>query len=113
MVTMIPRTPHRVNIRGTAPISVPGMIRFSSLREIIEPPGLATSFPGPLYSVNKPVKGKGKDIGKWLDDNIVVLEKMRDKSNLAEGDIHQIEDRKILYKLVKLLVDNNGVLDGS
>jgi Vesicle coat trafficking protein Sec16 mid-region len=89
------------------------MITFSSLREIIEPPGLATSFPGPLYSANKPVKGKGKDIGKWLDDNLDMLEKLRDEPNLEEKEIHRIEDRKILYKLVSLLVDNNGVLDGA
>jgi hypothetical protein len=65
-----------------------------------------------LYSANKPVKGKGKDIGKWLDDHLTVLEKMRDTTNLQEEDIHKIEDRKILYKLVKLLVENNGVLEG-
>ena len=113
MITMIPRTPHRVNIRGTAPMAVPGMITFSNLREIIELPALASSFPGPLYSANKPVKGKGKDIGKWLDDNLVMFEKLRGLPNLEEEDIHQIEDRKILYRLVKLLVDNNGVLDGK
>ena len=112
MITMIPRTPHRVNIRGTAPISVPGMITFSSLREFTEPPGLASSFPGPLYSANKPVKGKAKDIGKWLDDNLALLEQLRDTTRLEE-DIKRIEDKKILYKLVKLLVDNNGVLDGK
>ena len=113
IITMIPRTPHRVNIRGTAPISVPGMITFSSLREFTEPPGLASSFPGPLYSANKPVKGKAKDIGKWLDDNLALLEQLRDSTRLEEEDIQRLEDKKILYKLVKLLIDNNGVLDGQ
>ena len=113
MITMIPRTPHRVNTRGIAPMSVPGMITFSSLREFTEPPGLASSFPGPLYSANKPIKGKANDIGKWLDDNLALLEQLRDPTHLGEEDIKRIEDRKILYKLVKLLVDNNGVLDGT
>ena len=113
MITMIPRTPHRVNVRGIAPISVPGMITFSSLREFTEPPGLASSFPGPLHSANKPIKGKAKDIGKWLDDNLALLEQLRNTTPLEEEDIKRIEDRSILYKLVKLLVDNNGVLDGK
>ena len=80
---------------------------------ISEPPGLASSFPGPLHSANKPVKGKAKDIGKWLDDNLALLEQFRETRHLEEEGIKRIEDRKILYKLVKLLVDNNGVLDGK
>jgi hypothetical protein len=111
MVTMIPRVAHRVNVRGTAPLAVPGSITFSRLREIMEPPGLASSFPGPLFIGTKPVKGKVKDVGKWLDDNITVLERIGSR-NMQGEDLHRIEDRMILYKLVKLVVENNGVLDG-
>ena len=110
MITMIPRVQHRVNIGGRAPMSVPGLITFSNLRDVMEPLGLASSFPGPLFTSTKPVKGKAKDVGKWLDDNIAALEQRR-HSNLQGEDMH-IEDRTILYKLVRLLVDNNGVLDG-
>jgi hypothetical protein len=108
MITMIPRVAHRVNVRGT---TVPGPITFSRLREIVEPPGLASSFPGPLFIGTKPVKGKAKDVGKWVDDNIAVLERIR-STNMQTEDLHRIEDRTILYKLVKLVVENNGVLDG-
>jgi hypothetical protein len=111
MITMIPRVLHRVNIRGTAPLSVPGGIAFSSLREVVGPPGLASSFPGPFFTAAKAVKGKGKDVGKWLDDNLAVFEQLQN-SNLQMEEIRQIEDKKILYKLVRLLVDHNGVLDG-
>lgn len=113
MITMIPRTPHRVNVRGPAQLSVPGMITFSSLRQVTEPSGLAASFPGPLYSANKPIKGKGKEILKWLDDNLALLDRMRDTSNLTEDNIHRIEDRRVLLKVLKLLIDSNGALDGK
>jgi hypothetical protein len=112
MISMIPCTPHRVNVRGVAPVAVPGPLTFSSVRDFVEPPALAHQFPGPLFVANKPVKGKGKEIGKWLDDNLVLLERMRDLMGFDEKDILLIEDRKVLLKLLKLLVDNNGVSDG-
>jgi hypothetical protein len=113
MITMIPRTPHRVTMYGAAPLSVPGSITFSSLRDVIEPPGFASTFPGPLFSATKAVKGKGKEIAKWLDDNLAHQDEVRDISGLDEQELHRIEDRKVLFKLLKLLVDNNGVLEGT
>lgn len=110
---MIPRTAHRVVLRGAAPLSVPGTVIFTNIKDILELPGLVSSFPGPLYLSTKAVKSKSKEIGKWLDDNLALIELSRDSANLDEDDIQRIEDRKILYKLVKLLVDNNGVLEGK
>lgn len=111
MITMIPRSPHRV--RGAVNLSVPGSIVFSNLKDIVEPPLSANSFPGPLFQATKPVKAKAKDIAKWLDDNLVKLNQVREISVLDEESISRIEDRKILFKLLKLLVENNGVLDGN
>ena len=113
IITMIPRPSHRVAMYGAAPLSVPGSITFSSLRDIIEPPGFASTFPGPLFSATKAVKGKGKEITKWLDDNLAQVEQARDNSRLDEQELHRLEDRKVLLKLLKLLVDNNGVLEGT
>jgi COPII coat assembly protein SEC16 len=112
LITMIPRTPHRVNIHGVAPLAVPGHIAFSNLGEIIEPPAQALSFPGPLFASGKPVKGRSKDIGTWLDSNIAQLDQMRESPNLEEEHILRLEDKKVLIKLLRMLVDNNGVLDG-
>ena len=112
MITMIPRTPHRVNIHGMAPAPIPGPITLSSLRGVLEPTGLASSFPGPLFASNKLVKGKVKEIVNWLDQNISTLDQLRDTQAMDEEDIIRVEDRKVLYKLVKVLVENNGVLDG-
>ena len=109
---MIPRTPHRVNVHGVAPAKVSGPLVFGTLRNVVEPRGLAHQFPGPLFAGNKPVKGKGKEIGKWLDDYLIGLERVRDLAGLEEKDILQIEDRKVLVKILKLLVDHNGALDG-
>jgi hypothetical protein len=113
MVTMIPRTPHRVIVHGVAPTKVSGPLAFGTVKNVVEPPGLAHQFPGPLFVANKAVKGKGKEIGKWLDDYLVGLEKLRDFAGLEEKDILQIEDRKVLVKVLMLLVDHNGVLDGK
>jgi hypothetical protein len=92
-------------------MSVPGMITFTNLRDVVEPPGLAATFPGPLFSSTKPIKGKAKDVSKWLDDSLAVLDRIR-STNMQSEELHWLEDRTILYKLVKLLVGNNGVLDG-
>lgn len=108
---MIPRTPHRVNVHGMTPAPVPGAINITSLRGVIEPPALASSFPGPLFVSTKPVKGKAKDIVTWLDKSLTMLEQVRERAT-SEDEIVQIEDRKVLYKLVKILVENNGALDG-
>lgn len=113
IITMIPRTSHRVAMYGAMPLLASGSIMFSSLRDIIEPPGFASTFPGPLFSATKAVKGKGKEIAKWLDDNLSHVEQVRDNSRLDEQELHRIEDRKVLFKLLKLLVDNNGVLEGT
>ena len=112
MITMIPRTPHRVYVGGVVPKAVPGPLTFLSVRDVVKPPALAHEFPGPLFVANKPVKGKAKDIGKWLDDNLVLLEGMRDSLGLDEKDILKIEDRKVLLKLLKVLAEHNGALDG-
>jgi hypothetical protein len=109
---MIPRTPHRVNIHGVAPLAVPGNITFSNVGDIVEPPAQAISFPGPLFVAGKPVKGRAKDIGTWLDTSLARLETMRESPNLVEEEILQIEDKKVLIKLLRILVDNNGALDG-
>ena len=112
LITMIPRTPHRVNIHGVAPLAVPGNITFSNVGDIVEPPAQAISFPGPLFVAGKPVKGRAKDIGTWLDASLARLETMRESPNLVEEEILQIEDKKVLIKLLRILVDNNGALDG-
>jgi hypothetical protein len=113
LITMIPRTPHRVNIRNTAPLMVPGPITFTKLRDIVDPPGLASSFPGPLFSGTKPINAKSKDLGNWLESNLAMLDQMRESHTVTEDDIIWIEDRKVLMKLIKVLVENNGVLHGT
>jgi hypothetical protein len=113
MITMIPRVPHRVQIHGAPPSMVPGPVTFTNIRGVIEPPGLAASFPGPLFTGTKPVKAKGKDIGKWLDDYLASLEHMSETVGMTDDDLHRLNDRKVLCRLVKVLVDHNGVLDGT
>jgi hypothetical protein len=113
MITMIPRTPHRVNLHGMAPAPIPGPITFSSLKGVADPPGMASSFPGPLFVSNKPVKGKAKEIVNWLEENISMLDHLRETKAMPEADIIHNEDRKVLCKLLKLLVENNGILDGG
>jgi COPII coat assembly protein SEC16 len=113
MITMIPRTPHRVHVRRNTLLPVPGPINFTSLRGIVDPPGLAASFPGPLFMATKPVKGKTKEILAWLDCNLATLDQVRESRAFDEESVLHIEDRKVLYTIVKLLAENNGVLDAS
>ena len=71
-----------------------------------------TSFPGPLKG-----KNKKKDLGMWLDTTIKSMQAQLESSNLDNllpPDVRQrSEEKLLLWKVMQLLVEHNGSLEGS
>jgi hypothetical protein len=90
----------------------PGEIRLQNVKEILPLSEEITKFPGPLKS-----KGKKKDVSAWLGRKIEALDAQSKEPgfdhSMSEDDIKRHEDRTLLWKLMQILVDNDGKLDGA
>ncbi|GAB7340737.1 hypothetical protein MBLNU457_7116t1 [Dothideomycetes sp. NU457] len=73
-----------------------------------------TKFPGPL---NGKGKGKKKDVVSWLTSKIESIEKLAESTQLDLSMNPQLkkrtEEKVILWKVVKLLVENDNSLEKS
>ncbi|KAJ5545516.1 hypothetical protein N7461_007820 [Penicillium sp. DV-2018c] len=88
----------------------PGEPKISRLSELLPPVDTAVHHPGPL----KP-KSKKKDLVAWLTSKIAAFENSSLPSyEQVQSDTHKRHEEKILlWKVVKLLVENDGNLDSS
>ncbi|KAI5302890.1 vesicle coat component [Ascosphaera pollenicola] len=79
---------------------MPGEIRVEKVEEMVASAGIyieTAGFPGPLAS-----KSKKKDVVTWMSG---VISRMEEKGDDAE-DV-------LLWKIVRLMVENDGVLNGT
>lgn len=70
-----------------------------------------STFPGPLKS-----KGKKKDVLMWLEKGIIQLEQQHPPlvPNQTSMDARKRQEEKIvLWKIIHVLVEHDGVLDGN
>lgn len=107
MVSSIPKHIPRYGGGQSAPKLKPtsGVVKLQKAKDIItEDSGLST-FPGPLRS-----KGKKKDVITWMSARITLLEQMTASNT---GAIRQAEEKVLLWKVVRLFVENDGVLTGN
>ncbi|KAI1942511.1 vesicle coat component [Ophidiomyces ophidiicola] len=87
----------------------PGDLKTHSAAQFLTEDELSTKFPGPLKS-----KSKKKEVLIWLSAMISSLE-----NNLPtiHPDLHPIEEHRedtiILWKVMKVLVEHDGVLGGA
>ncbi|RVX68076.1 hypothetical protein B0A52_08215 [Exophiala mesophila] len=90
--------------------SSPGEVRVGNLKEILPQNEAVNSFPGPLRS-----KTKKKDVLAWMSSYIAGLESamsQQDSLHLSL-DLARMRDEKILlWKIVRALVEHDGTLDG-
>ncbi|RAL02701.1 COPII coat assembly protein SEC16 [Aspergillus ibericus CBS 121593] len=90
--------------------SSPGEVKILQLTDWIHTPDTIVRHPGPLKS-----KSKKKDLVSWLSSKIAAFE----NEGIPEGsqlhpDFHKRYDEKILlWKVVRVLVEHDGVLEGS
>ncbi|CAZ86675.1 unnamed protein product [Tuber melanosporum] len=86
----------------------PGEVKIRSIKEILpfeEPEG---KFPGPAWSGSRSTnKAKKKELMTWFTDKIEDLEKR------AQGEGTRAEEKVLLWKIVRILLENDGVLEGN
>jgi hypothetical protein len=89
----------------------PGEVKIQSVKEVLPESEDITKFPGPLKS-----KGKKKDVSAWLGRKLEGLENQRKEPgfehSLSEDEHKRLEDRSLLWKILQVLVDNDGRLEG-
>lgn len=107
VVSSIPKHIPRYGGGQSAPKLKPtsGEVKLQKAKDILsEDNGLGT-FPGPLRS-----KGKKKDVLSWLSARIAVLEQM---TATNAGGIRQAEEKVLLWRLMRLFVEHDGLLTGN
>ena len=90
----------------------PGEVTVHNIRALNPLPQSFSSFPGPLKG-----KSKKKDVSSWLEAAIKSMATELESSNLDNllpPDLRlRMEEKILLWKLMQVLVDHNGILDGN
>ncbi|EOA88484.1 uncharacterized protein SETTUDRAFT_168364 [Exserohilum turcica Et28A] len=114
VVTSFPTQIPRYGGGGLAPMmkSSPGEVRVQSMKEVLPLSDDITKFPGPLKA-----KGKKKDVLAWLGRKIEAMDAQSKEPGLDlsmnEEEIKRLEDRIFLWKLMQVLVEHDGRLEGT
>lgn len=115
IITTFPKEVPRYSMGSTVPMiqPSPGEVKIRNIKDIFPLEGPAANFPGPLKG-----KGKKKEVVAWLTAGIEELEKEQASSAFGYqggGDIHDQRkgERMILWKVLRVLVDNDGMLEGK
>lgn len=113
IVTSFPVDVPRYGMGQTAPMIVrsPGEVKLRNIKDVDPLPERLSSFPGPLKG-----KPKKKDVLTWLTSGISILETnasyLRTAANLVHED-KRIEERILLWKILRVFIENDGILEGS
>lgn len=90
--------------------SCPGEVKVCQLNDWIPPAEGIVTHPGPLKS-----KSKKKDVLNWLSSKIAAFE--NEGLTVSDGlqpDSHKRHEEKILlWKIIRVFVEKDGLLDGS
>ncbi|KUJ11534.1 uncharacterized protein LY89DRAFT_624895 [Mollisia scopiformis] len=113
IMTSFPKDVPRYGIGQTAPMVVrsPGEVKLRNIKDVDPLPERLSTFPGPLKS-----KAKKKEVMSWLTSGIAILEQsasyLRTTSHLSHED-KRIEERILLWKILRVFIENDGLLEGS
>ena len=113
VVTTFPKEIPRYGGGTSAPMvkRSPGEVRIQSVKELLPESEDVTKFPGPLKS-----KSKKKDVSAWLGRKLEALESQRKEPgfehSLNEDEHKRFEDKYLLWKVLRVLIDNDGRLKG-
>ncbi|KIW17252.1 hypothetical protein PV08_04443 [Exophiala spinifera] len=113
VVSTFPKHVPRYTAGSARPLikPAPGEVLTRNLKDAIMPLDALDNFPGPLRG-----KAKKKDVLSWMSDYISALETFRPdiatyQSVSDPGRRHQ--EKLLLWKVVKTLVEHDGILDGT
>lgn len=113
LVTSFPQDVPRYGAGQTIPMVIrsPGEVKLRNIKEIDPLAERLTSFPGPLKG-----KSKKKELITWLSAGINNLEQeatyLRSSHNLSHDD-KRVEERILLWKILRVFIENDGVLEGN
>lgn len=88
----------------------PGEPKFAQLKQLLPQADTIVPHPGPLKT-----KAKKKDVLAWLSSKIAAFEnEISPDFDHSNPDARKRHDEKVLlWKVTKILVENDGVLEGS
>lgn len=113
IVTSFPKEVPRYGLNRTSPMIIcsPGEIRVRNIKDIYLLEEKLANFPGPLKN-----KSKKKEILAWLSAGIDILgqqnEYLQSSRSLAHDD-KRMEERVLLWKVLRIMIDNDGLLEGN
>lgn len=108
IAVMFPRRAQRYTSDMQQPMikCSPGEIKIRNIKEILPLEEIEGKFPGPVWSGGKN-KGKKKDVLAWMSTKIEALEEG------SEGQGKRAAEKVLLWKVVRVLLENDGVLEGN
>ena len=111
LVSSFPKNVPRYGMNQTSPMFIrsPGEVVTKSIKELYPLEERLLRFPGPLKG-----RSKKKEVVAWLSTGIESLE--RGRQNLALSPSHEDKrsaERILLWKILQLLIEFDGVLEGS
>jgi hypothetical protein len=113
VVTMFPVRTQRFasDLHSTVIKSTAGVPKFRPLKEVLEFPADLEKFPGPIWTGNKSSnKSKKKEVIAYMESRIEAFEKSQlDIYDHTEKRL--AEEKCILWKVVKLMIEHDGVLE--
>ncbi|RKF64196.1 COPII coat assembly protein sec16 [Erysiphe neolycopersici] len=102
---------YRTNDSSQMILRYPGEIKIQNIKDQYPLDSLVAQFPGPLRN-----KSKKKDVIAWLTTGIELLESdiinCRMSSHLS-GDNNRLEERIMLWKIIRIFIEHDGNLEGS
>lgn len=87
---------------------IPGEPRLQKVKDLLGDDDHIASFPGPLKS-----KSKKKDVLAWLTIMVDVMEQEQTGLDTLGHDSSREVERTLLWKCVKVFIENDGVLVGN
>lgn len=113
IVTSFPKSIPRYITGSSTPtmLRVPGEVNIKNIKDVEPLPERLANFPGPLKG-----KSKKKETISWLTSGIEILEKeLPDVSFHPELSLEAKREleRLLLWKILRILIENDGVLEGT
>lgn len=110
VAVMFPRRAQRYTSDMQQPMikCSPGEVKIRNIKEILPLEEIEGKFPGPAWSDGKSRnKNKKKEMLPWMSSRIEALERE------VAGKGKRAEEKVLLWKVVRVLLENDGVLEGN
>lgn len=113
VLTSFPKSVPRYGINQTAPMIVrtPGELKVSHVKELVPLGDRLAKFPGPLKG-----KSKKKETVTWLNAGIDSLATSTPDLTYSQNpslDDKRATERLLLWKILRIFIENDGSLEGS